>query len=349
MDLEPYLTDLEARLDDETEQQLLEAWRQFAAGRFRGDIFSPRRRTKREPGIDWPAVGVNEALDDYDLMALQQLKPCSDAVAAGGGQVLCVRSNYGTPIVPSLFGVELFIMDEKLNTLPTCHPLTGGHDAIKAMVDRGVPDAESGWAGRVFEMGRRFQKIRADYPRIGRYVHVIHPDFQGPMDICEMIWGSSIFYDLVDVPDLVHAFLDLLCETYIRMMRAWIDIVPLGETYAAHWAMMHKGHIMLRDDSAMNLSPAMFDAFIRPREQRCLDAFGGGAIHFCGRGDHFIERASEMPGMHAIAMSQPEYNDMEVIYRHTVDKGIALLGLQRQAAEQALASGRDLHGLVHCS
>jgi hypothetical protein len=47
-------------------------------------------------------------------------------------------------------------------------------------------------------------------------------------------------------------------------------------------------------------------------------------------------------------MSQPEYNDMEVIYRNTVDKGIKLLGLQPEAAEAALAAGRDLHGCVHC-
>ena len=38
---------------------------------------------------------------------------------------------------------------------------------------------------------------------------------------------------------------------------------------------------------------------------------------------------------------------MEKVYRHTVDKGIKLLGLAREAAEAALARGRDLHGQVH--
>ncbi|MFH1730370.1 MAG: hypothetical protein ABIF82_01815, partial [Planctomycetota bacterium] len=99
---------------------------------------------------------------------------------------------------------------------------------------------------------------------------------------------------------------------------------------------------------AMNFSPAMFDEFIRPYDQRLLDEFGGGAIHFCGRGDHYIESMCRMRGMHAIAMSQPGYNDMEAIYRSTVDRGIKLIGLQRDAALAAQVAGRDLRGQAHC-
>ena len=52
--------------------------------------------------------------------------------------------------------------------------------------------------------------------------------------------------------------------------------------------------------------------------------------------------------MYAINASQPHLNEMESVYRNTVDKGIKLLGFDRQAAEDALAAGRDLHGCVHC-
>lgn len=105
---------------------------------------------------------------------------------------------------------------------------------------------------------------------------------------------------------------------------------------------------MLRDDSAMNFSPAMFEEFIEPYDQRLLNHFGGGAIHFCGRGDHYIHRLSQMKGVHAINLSQPECNNMEVIFHNTIDKGILLIGLQQQAVEAALMTGRDLHGNVHC-
>ena len=92
---------------------------------------------------------------------------------------------------------------------------------------------------------------------------------------------------------------------------------------------------MLRDDSAMNLSPEMFEKFIKPYDERILKEFNGGAIHFCGRGDHYIKKMSEMKHLYAINLSQPEYNNMEVIYKNTIDKGIKLLALDKKTAEEA--------------
>jgi hypothetical protein len=39
---------------------------------------------------------------------------------------------------------------------------------------------------------------------------------------------------------------------------------------------------------------------------------------------------------------------MEAIYRNTVDHGVNIIGLARDAAEAALEAGRDLRGRVHC-
>ncbi|HBQ64331.1 MAG TPA: hypothetical protein DD727_05310 [Clostridiales bacterium] len=293
--------------------------------------------------MEWPNVPVNDALDNFDLMALSQFKTCRQSLAAGSGSPLSARCNYGVAVLPSLFGATLYRMDPKLNTLPSCLPLEGGMEAIKALVKKGVPDLMGGYGGQVFEMAERFMEIGSRYPKIGKYVHIFHPDAQGPMDICELLWGSSIFLDIMDEPDLVHDFLTLVTETYIRFMERWFSIVPAREGVNAHWNLMHRGKIMLRDDSAMNFSPAIFEEFIRPYDQKLLKIFGGGAIHFCGRGDHYIEIASKMEGLYAINMSQPEYNNMEIIYQHTVDRNIKLVGFNAAVAREALARGRSLH------
>jgi len=347
MDIRPFLEDLEHRIDPAVEDALWQEWRTFCEGEFQGDLFSPRRATQSAPGLAWPAVRVNEALDDYDRMLLQQLAGCSGTLKSGGGAVLNVRCNYGSSILPSLFGVKLFVMDDVYNTLPTSEPIEGGTDGIRALLDRGLPDLAAGYGAQVMEMGRRFRDLLADYPKVARYVKVYHPDMQGPMDVCEVLWGSGIFLELFDNGALVHQLLDLVCETYVAFRRQWLEIMPTEGDYDTHWGMMHRGHIMLRDDSAMNLSPEMFAEFIAPYNQRLLTACGGGADHFCGRGDHYLEQLTALDGLHAINMSQPEYNDMEAIYRHTVDKGIPIIGLSRTEAERALAAGRDLHGLVH--
>ena len=259
-----------------------------------------------------------------------------------------VRANYGTGILSSVFGAKVFVMDKEIDTLPTTKPLEGGHETVRRLIDEGLPDLDRGLGRKTFAMGEYYMELFDRYPKVREYVRVYHPDLQGPMDLCELLWGSSLFLDVIDVPDLVKTFLDLITRTYIAFMKRWNEIVPPSDGYAPHWMMLHKGAIMLRDDSAMNFSPDMFEEFIEPYDQRLLDEFGGGGIHFCGRGDHYIGRATEMPGVYAINLSQPEYNKMEVIFDNTVDKGINIVGLACDAAEAALARGRDLHGRVHC-
>lgn len=341
------LEDLEERIDPQQETALHQQWRDFLEGRRREGVFGPRRNQPSPPKVEWPRISVNSALEDYDAMALQQFGAASRALEVGAGSVLNVRCNYGSSIVPLLFGVKPFLMDESLDTLPTSEPLND-LEAIQRLLDEGIPDLNTGYGERVFDMAHRFDEIASEYPKIRQYVQIYHPDLQGPMDICEVVWGSTVYLALFERPRLVHKFLDLVTETYAAFLRAWTAIVPFRQGYNAHWGYLYPGNIMLRDDSAMNLSPAMFDEFVRPYDQRLLDEFGGGAIHFCGHGDHYMPSMTDMAGVHAIHMSQPEYNDMEAMFRSTVDRGINLLGLRRDAAKAALASGRPLCGRVHC-
>ena len=347
--LDACLQDLQSRIDPEVEERLLREWTEFLDGRFEGGTFSPRRARPAPPALEWPRIGINAAFEDPELMVLRELAGCSAQLTQGGGAVLNVRCNYSTGILPSLFGAELFMMEEHQDTLPTATPLEGGGiEPLRRALERGVPDLRAGLGARIFDTAALFAEVFRRYPEVGRYVCLYHPDLQGPMDVTELLWGSALFCDIVDEPELVARMLTLVTDTYGRFMRAWEKSVPPRPDYNCHWGLLHRGRIMLRDDSAMNFSPEMFDAFIRPYDARLLAEFGGGAIHFCGRGEHYIESAATMPGLFAIQMSQPEYNDMERIYRNTVDKGLVLLGLHRGAAEAALAAGRALHGRVHC-
>ena len=352
--IERYLEDLEGRIEPEVEDDLLRQWMQFLEGSFQGDIFLPRRLHSAPPNVTWPQVLVNEALESFEQMALQQLRVCSEALAKASGDLLAVRANYGTGIIPVLFGAELFIMEREMDTLPTARPLAGGSETIRRLIDQGIPDIYHALGGKTLATGQYFltlvKRCRtciADYPKISRYVHLYHPDTQGPMDICELLWGSGLFLAVVNEPGLVKELLGLITETYIRFMKEWQQIASTPGPYAVHWGLLHKGTIMLRDDSAMNFSPRMFEEFIEPYDQHLLDEFGGGAAHFCGRGDHYIQRLAGMRGIYAIQLSQPEYNDLEKIFQHTVDQGVQLIGFSQEAAEGAVRRGRKLRGRVH--
>lgn len=157
-----------------------------------------------------------------------------------------------------------------------------------------------------------------------------------------------MFTSLYDEPDLVKSFLELLTQTYIGFMEKWELIEPPAKDgYAVHWGWRHKGRIVLRDDSAMNLSPEMYGEFVRPYDERLMMHFGGGFIHFCGRGDHYIQSMCGIRNLYAVHLSQPHMNDMGEIFKNTVDRGIRIVGFERAVAEHALKTGRDLHGRVH--
>ena len=346
--IEKYLDDLESRIDTSIEDDFFDRWKDFTDGKLKEGFFYPKRGRQSPPNIPWPQVTVNQAFDDFEKMALQQFGICSRILSDDDGRFLAVRCNYGTSIIPSLFGAKLFMMDESANTLPTSWPLEGGADTIKTLLDRGTPDLDTTLGAKTFEMGRRFADIMKSYPKISKYVHIYHPDMQGPMDICELLWGSSIFMALIETPQLVKDFLSLITDTYIRFMKQWQQIAPAEGDYTVHWHMLHKGTVAIRNDSSTNLSPQMYAEFALPNDQKILDEFGGGMVHFCGRGEHLIPILSEMNGVHAINISQPDYNDMEIIFKNTVDKDIRLIGLLKEVADEAVKTGRDLKGNVHC-
>ena len=344
--LDACLDDLEARIDPAQEDANFAAWQTFVRGQVEGPYFQPPLRRPSRPGIDWPGVHINDAQEDYELMMISQLAGVS-GMLDGKGSRLNVRCNYGTGIMPSLFGCRMFEMPRETRTLPTAIPFHDS-DQVRRLVDRGVPDIEGGLGAKVFECGRRFQQALASRPKVGKYVCLYHPDVQGPIDVAEVVWGSEIFLAVYDEPQLLHDFLDLVTDTYIAFMRRWYEMVPPpGADWSDHWDFMHPGRLMLRNDSLMNLSPETYVEFIRPRDQRLFDEFGGGAIHFCGRGDHYIEAMCEMRGLGQVDMSQPELNDMEKIFRATVDRGINLNGRLREPVEKAVAAGRPLHGRVY--
>ncbi|MBQ4628306.1 MAG: hypothetical protein IJB44_04435 [Clostridia bacterium] len=327
------LEDIERRIDPETEEDLEKQWLDFTYGRFDGDIFCPKRKKTSPPSVEPQGININDAIKDYDLMLRSQLSGVSWALN-GTHNTLCVRANYGTGIMTSVFGAEIFVMPYENNTLPTTRPLNDT-EKIRRIVEKDGYDIMSGFGKNVFEFGEICAEVFEKYPKIKKYVNVYHPDTQGPLDICELLWGCEMFYALYDEPDLAHAMLSLITDAYIAVMDKWYDIFPKNTVLNHHWGgLCHKGTIVLRSDSAMNISPEIYREFSMPYDKKLLDYYGGGIVHFCGRGDHYIEILSKLNGLYGINMSQPECNDMEKIYKNTVDKGIKILCFNHSRANE---------------
>lgn len=337
--------DIERRIDPEAEDGFRAQWEEFLSGNFKGGIFTPWREKTSVSAVEVPKININDAIEDYNTMLLMQLGEVSAHIRS---RTYCpsLRANYGTGIMTSLFGAELFMMPRETNTLPTTKGCNDP-DVIREIVDRGIPDVRSALGKKVLEFGEIVAELFSKYPKMAKYVTVFHPDLQGPLDVVELLWGSEMFYSLYDEPELVHGILSLVTETYTGFMNEWFRLFPASEVMNTHWgAFWHRGKIVLRSDSAMNLSPEMYKEFSLPYDKLLLERFGGGVVHFCGRGDHYIDLLCATDGVTGINLSQPEYNDMEKIYANTVDKGIKIFSIQRARAEADLTRG--FHGNLHC-
>jgi hypothetical protein len=286
------------------------------------------------PDIDWPSFPYNDTFVDPRKMLLDQLRAPFLHHQLGDHYPLNVRCNYGTVIMPSIFGMEYQLTE---TSLPWCHHL-GDRDKVRQLVDRGVPDLQSGLGGKCFETARYYRDTLAGYPRLSQAIVIYHPDLQGPFDIAHLIWGPDIFCALYDCPDLVHALLSLVTETYRIWMKAWKAFVGEGNAFTTHWNFYIKGGIMLRDDTPVMLSPAHYETFVKPYDQALLDEFGG-CIHFCGTGNAFIASMCKSRNLFGIHSSQPDLNDVALLVESATSNQVALLGLPQQYVPGDLRTG----------
>ena len=306
------LDDIERRIDPDVEEAYYSGWKSFWNSDPGTEIFAPHRKSVIAPGVDIKDIRINDALGDFELMLDYELASLSKKLSKGT-DALGIRANYGTGIMTSLFGAPIFEMPEEMNTLPTTRSLNDS-DKIREILDRGIPDLYGGFGEKVLSFGEKCSEIFEKYPKIKKYVKIYHPDTQGPRDIAELLWGSEMFYEMYDDPDFVHNVLRLITNTYKAFMDKWYSIVPKEKELSVHWAVMHPGNIMLRLDSAMNLSLDFYNEFSKPYDSELLDYYDGGCMHFCGRGDHYIDSMCSINKMYGFNMSQPHLNDLSKIY-----------------------------------
>ena len=348
MNFDQYLADLESRIDDRTERALEKQWEDFADGKA-GGVFVPRRPRANPSGIEWPSMTIHEAIGSPERMALSQYRIASDQLARGGGELLAIRANYGSGIMACALGAEPYFMPEDILELPISRALPGGTADIRRMIARGIPAFDTGYAAQVFRVAEIFRDVAGRYPMIAAHVHIYEPDIQGPLDAAELLWGGGMYTAFYDEPELVKDALAFVTDAIVAFRKKWDALCPpYSEKYNVEWGWLHRGGCMIREDSMMNLSGEFYREFVMPQDQRLLTALGGGAIHFCGRGDHYIEHAARLTGLSAVNLSQPAYNDMRRIYAHTIEKNIQLLALAPEEAAAAMRAGRDLSGKVFC-
>lgn len=268
-----------------------------------------------------------QTFEDMEKMMVNQLLVPCGAAQIKDHTLPMIRANYGVGTLPSLFGLNCRIVN---NNLPWVDHV-GTLEEIKRIIEHGIPDMRAGLGARVFDTHNYYNEQLAKYPKCQALIPVYHPDLQGPFDIAHLIWGSDIYYALYDEPDVVHELMELVTLTYIQFMKEIKKTINDEENgFNFHWGTLYKGSILIRDDSPVNISKEMYEEFVKPYDQKILDAFGPGSIHFCGRADQWVFSMMECRGLEALNFGQPPklkfgFDFLEKIYGKAKEKKIALV------------------------
>jgi hypothetical protein len=247
-----------------------------------------------------------------------------------------VRANFGTVVIASMFGGRVEQIDDNP---PWVRHNGDAAAALAGVLDRDPNDFSQGWGPRVVETCEFYRSVLAEYPELKRMIRVVLPDLQGPFDNLEIIVGSELFAELAGNEGLVNKALEAMAAAQIGFARHLAPYLSDGpEGFSHQHAVMIKGRILLRVDSAILMSPQMYRDIVAPHDQRILQAFGGGGLHSCGDIGKHAPAFLELPSVQCLDLGQSEMNDIGSIYAQLKTRKIPLARLK--VSRDDLASGR---------
>ncbi|MBR2988774.1 MAG: hypothetical protein IKC64_03520 [Clostridia bacterium] len=233
---------------------------------------------------DFKPYSMEEIHADMGKMLYNEMLGALPQLETNDGGVPRIRANYGVGILPSVFGAECRIIN---GNMPWCDHFD--EDGIAKILKSGVPNLMNGFGQKIKDTHAFYIQTLSKYPKLSKVVKIYHPDFQGPFDVAHLLYGSEIYYQFYEEPELLHELLSLVTETYVASMKEIkSQICDTDGEFVYHWGHLFPGSVVLRDDSAVNLSADMYDEFVRPYNDKVLSAFGSGSVHFCGRADHWV-------------------------------------------------------------
>jgi hypothetical protein len=314
--LEQLLEWLEARIDPEhvaaVEERHLKALEWQPMDRpsitFSAPVAAPLTAYPYRQAFQDPTrMLVNELVGPY--AAVGPSPSIVNSVLIRDDYPLQIRAFYGVGLMASLFGARSEMVEDQF---PWVRPI--GVEGVKSVVARGEPELNSELFQRVLDTMAYYKEVLAPYPICRQMLRITQPDLQGPFDIAAQLWSGDIFTAFYDCPELLRELLDLIAETYVlacRRLAAEATDVIRDDFLYLHFTIV-KGRCLLKDDSSTMLSTRLYSEFIRPVNEKVVQAMGSAGIHWCGNGDQWRDQMLSMPNLVSLDWGNPDKIDLPV-------------------------------------
>jgi hypothetical protein len=238
----------------------------------------------------------------------------------------------GSVTLPTMFGAEV-LWGPNPHQDPFVEPVLTD---VEQVYELSLPDPHrDGIMPENLEWTREFAR------RFPRDVHIAAFDFEGPMAVASMLLGAQRFYGaLKGHPKEIHHLLDLVTRAIIACEEAFIEAAGGSERLTSI-----NDHVVwqpedckgaLSDDTCANVSPAMFEEFSIPYNNRIYARWGGGLIHNCGPN----------PSAHLYLHHDPPLRGYNCSYQYSKDDLDALREALGPRAQETLGYRGHLQALI---
>jgi hypothetical protein len=268
----------------------------------------------------FPSYNLKEQFYDKEKMLIAHLWDLVARARTPGDGQLSMRANLGTGFVPTIFGLNQLIFEDKM-------PWLKEHLSKDVILFLSVEEFTEEKVKNLGLVPIALEYISYFKEKLDGKAHVYLSDTQGPLDIAHLVFGDTLFTEIYDDPEFVHHLLKLSTQAYISVSKVLKDAVGEELNSGYHGAIyMENGGVRCCEDTTTLLSPRTFDEFIAPYISSALRPFGGGWVHFCGRGHQFLEKLLSIPEVKGINFGNPEMYDYYSIMNLILDKGKFYVG-----------------------
>lgn len=199
----------------------------------------------------------------------------------------------GTGVLASAFGAKVIFPEDRGADPVVAEPcLKSIEDVARLRLPEPTRD---GLLPRVLDFVD-YAVSRADLP-------VGLTDMQGPLDTVGLMCGQTRLFEwMYDEPKMVHEIFEMVTEAFIQWVKVQKEHIgePLNSSNGLQGLYSPGIGVWESDDDMVMIGGDLYQEFAVPCVSRIFDAFGGGSLHFCGRGTQHIHNLNLVSNLRAV-------------------------------------------------
>jgi hypothetical protein len=271
-----------------------------------------------------PRYNLKECFYDKEKMLWNALLDMIALLEGRSDGVPSMRANTGVGTVASVFGCQQQVFEDKM-------PWVAEH-----LPRERVQAADIRHPARRGDMPRVLEYMEYFVEKLEGRAGVFCADVQSPFDTAHLICGDALFTALYDDPEFVHSLMDKVARVYVEVVRAMkkVNGEKPDESWHSNGLYAVRAGTRSCEDTTTLVSADHVQEFALRYTARCLRAFDGGWVHYCGDGKNMFSSLMKMDLVRGVNFGNPEMHDMPGVMRDLLAAGKVYFGSFPRAREE---------------